>query len=328
MEPSPATSTPSNSAPETAPAGPVELSRLLLRLEPKWQGFQQPVYLTSARDGSGRLFVVEQAGLIKVISAGQVAAQPFLDVSNLVSTGGERGLLGLAFSPNFKSDGRVYVNFTDANGDTVVARFTAKNPSSDTPGWSGPQVLFTVKQPYANHNGGCLQFGPNKMLYIGMGDGGSAGDPQRRAQNPGVALGKLLRVDSGDAGIAPPRQKGFSVPADNPFVGKRGYLPQIWMLGLRNPWRFSFDSKTKALWIGDVGQNAWEEIDVAPPGSSGQNWGWNLWEGTHPYPAGSAPTRNGFTFPIAEYPHPQGESVTGGYVYRGTRQPAMVGTYV
>jgi glucose/arabinose dehydrogenase len=286
------------------------------------------VYITNAGDGTGRLFVVEQGGLVKVISGNSVVAQPYLDLSGAVSTGGERGLLGMAFAPDFKSSGHVYVDYTDTQGNTLVARFTAKDPSSNSPAWSAPQVVLAVNQPFANHNGGCLQFGPDKMLYIGMGDGGSAGDPQGRAQNPGVRLGKLLRVDTGDAGVAAPKPKGFAVPADNPFVNKKGYLPEIWALGVRNPWRFSFDAKTSELWIGDVGQDAWEEIDVAPAGVGGQNWGWNLWEGTHPYPGGANPSRKGFTFPVAEYPHPQGESVTGGYVYRGTRQPALVGTYL
>jgi glucose/arabinose dehydrogenase len=173
-----------------------------------------------------------------------------------------------------------------------------------------------------------VQFGPDKMLYIGMGDGGSAGDPQGRAQNPGSRLGKLLRIDTGDTGSAPSRPNGFAVPSDNPFVNRQGYLPEIWALGVRNPWRFSFDAKSGAMWIGDVGQDAWEEIDFAEAGTGGQNWGWDRWEGNHPYPASATPPRAGFTFPVAEYPHPQGESVTGGYVYRGTKQPILVGTYL
>ncbi len=185
-----------------------------------------------------------------------------------------------------------------------------------------------MKQPYANHNGGGLQFGPDRMLYVGMGDGGSGGDPQGRAQDRRELLGKMLRLDVGEAGSAPPDGR-YAVPADNPFVGDASTRPEIWSLGLRNPWRYSFDASGGALWIGDVGQNEWEEIDYAPAATGGQNWGWNLWEGDHRYPAGAPDiSRNGFTFPVLEYPHPTGESVTGGYVYRGSRYPALVGTYL
>ncbi|NTW28486.1 MAG: PQQ-dependent sugar dehydrogenase [Coriobacteriia bacterium] len=309
----------------TNPAQPaVDLDHLSLTLEPLWRGLDQPVYLTNAGDGSGRLFVAEQTGAIKEIANGTVQLAAYLDLSGLVSTGGERGLLGMAFSPHFATDGRLYVNYTDTQGNTVIARYTADSPSSLTPRWSEPQVILKVVQPYANHNGGCLQFGPDGMLYIGMGDGGSAGDPQRRAQDLGSLLGKMLRIDvSASSGSV-----AYSLPADNPFVATSGARGEIWSLGLRNPWRFSFDSSTGALWIGDVGQNAWEEIDYAPKGASGQNWGWNLWEGNHPYPAGASPSEAGFSFPVLDYPHPTGESVIGGYVYRGGDYPAMVGTYL
>ena len=310
----------------SATAAPATLATLDLKLEKRWSGFSAPVHLTNAGDGSKRLFVVEQGGRVKVIADGSVLGEPYLDVSDLVSTGGERGLLSVAFAPDFKTNGHLYVNYTDLSGNTRVARYTTQDPASNAPTWSASEVL-AVKQPYANHNGGGLQFGPDHMLYIGMGDGGSGGDPQGRAQNRSELLGKMLRLDVGEAGTPPPDGR-YSIPADNPFVGESSARPEIWSSGLRNPWRFSFDASSGALWIGDVGQDAWEEIDYAPASVGGQNWGWNVWEGNHPYPRDAAPARTGFTFPVAEYPHPEGESVTGGYVYRGSKQPALVGTYL
>jgi glucose/arabinose dehydrogenase len=308
--------------------GPMALANLDLKLVKRWPGFSEPVYLTNAGDGSGRLFVVEQGGLVKIVSGGSVLDRPYLDVRDLVSTGGERGLLGVAFAPGFKTNGRLYVNYTDVDGNTRVARYTSPDPASNEPTWGTPREVLSVKQPYANHNGGGLQFGPDRMLYVGMGDGGSGGDPQGRAQKRRELLGKMLRLDVGEAGTAPPNGR-YAIPADNPFVGDASTRPEIWSLGLRNPWRYSFDTSGGALWIGDVGQNEWEEIDYAPAATGGQNWGWNLWEGDHRYPAGAPGiSRNGFTFPVLEYPHPTGESVTGGYVYRGSRYPALAGTYL
>lgn len=290
-----------------ASSSPVPLSQLRLKLEPLWKGFSAPLYLTHAGDGSGRLFVLEQGGTIRVVRDGAVTPEPYIDVSKFLSSGGERGLLGLAFPSDFETSGRMYINYTDKRGDTVVARYTADDPASDKPGWSAPETVLTVKQPFSNHNGGCLQFGPDGLLYIGMGDGGSGGDPDNNAQNPKALLGKMLRID----------------------VSGTSFKPEVWASGLRNPWRFSFDASSNALWIGDVGQGAWEEINVVPGDKSGVNYGWNRWEGTRAYPEVSTRTgTSGFTFPIAEYPHPEGGSVTGGYVYRGTRYPAMIGTYV
>ena len=289
------------------PSPPVALAQLRMELKPLWRDFTAPVYLTNAGDDSGRIFVVQQGGQIRIIRNGAIAPPPYLDVSSLISSGSERGLLGLAFPPDFEQSGRIYINYTDARGDTVVARYTTEDPASDEPAWSAPETVLTVKQPFSNHNGGCLQFGPNGMLYVGMGDGGSGGDPKNNAQNPKSLLGKMLRVD----------------------VSGTTFKPEIWASGLRNPWRFSFDTSSGALWIGDVGQGAWEEINVAPADKAGLNYGWNRWEGTHPYPEGAkAGGKTGFTFPVNEYPHPEGESVTGGYVYRGRTYPAMVGTYV
>jgi len=242
---------------------------------------------------------------------------------------GERGLLGLAFSPGYATNGRLYVNYTDTSGNTVIARYTALDPASDTPTFAAPKTVLAVQQPYANHNGGNLQFGPDGYLYIGLGDGGSAGDPGRRAQNHKSLLGKMLRIDTGDRLGATPFSGTYRIPRSNPFYKKRGYRKELWAVGLRNPWRYSFDAQTGDLWIGDVGQDKWEEIDFARARRGGQNWGWNQWEGNHRYR--TRPRRlskRGYSFPIAEYRHPSGESITGGYVYRGSAYPALNGTYL
>lgn len=305
----PTTPTPQTPTQPSQPAdgGPVSLANLELGLESVARGFEQPLFTTHAGDGSGRLFVVEQAGTVRVVRNGEVSDGAFLDLRRQVTTGGERGLLGLAFAPDFSATGVFYVNYTNLDGDTVVAKLTADDPASDTPRMGDPQVLLRVEQPYGNHNGGCIVFEPGTTrLWIGMGDGGSGGDPQGNGQNPRALLGKMLVLD----------------------VSKAGAKPQIVQSGLRNPWRFSFDRETRDLWIGDVGQNAWEEIDfVALDEAEGVNWGWALWEGNHAF-SGSNPTRDGMTFPIAEYPSSEGNSVTGGYVYRGTEFPALAGTYL
>ncbi len=314
------TPTPSVEPSVSSPQGGVPLARLKISLAPVADGLDSPLYVANAGDGSGRLFVVEQTGKVRVIRDGKVLPGAFVDVTSRISTGGERGLLGLAFAPDYKTSGRFYLNYTDRNGDTNVVRFVASPPSSDTPKLTGPARLLYIKQPYANHNGGCVQFGPDGMLYVGMGDGGSGGDPENRAQNLNEALGKMLRIDV--------RGTTYTAPKDNPYAG--GPYPRniIWALGVRNPWRFSFDAKTGDLWIGDVGQNKWEEIDVVTGTAKAVNYGWNRWEANHPYPPDATRSRKGFQFPIVEYPHPTGESVTGGYVYRGSKYPAMVGTYL
>jgi glucose/arabinose dehydrogenase len=282
-------------------------------------GLERPVALTYAPGDSAHLFVIEQPGAIRVIEDGHVLAQPFLDVRDRVgSSGNEQGLLGLAFHPNYAENGYFYVNYTDKGGDTNIARFQVTadplvaDPDSET------QLLF-VQQPYANHNGGGIAFGPDGYLYFGLGDGGSAGDPQGNAQSLNTYLGKLMRidVDNGDP---------YAVPSDNPFVNGGG-LPEIWAYGLRNPWRFSFDTATGALYIADVGQNQWEEIDAAPGNPGGLNYGWKYYEATHPY-EGSPPADLNPVMPVAEYDHGQGCSVTGGYVYRGSALPAFNGVYL
>jgi glucose/arabinose dehydrogenase len=283
----------------------------------------RPVGLANAGDGSRRLFVLEQPGLIRIIQDGNLLAEPFLDISHRVSCCGERGLLGLAFHPNYQQNGYFYVNYTDRNGDTVIARFTVQEaPNRALP--ESEKQLLQIAQPYNNHNGGVVEFGPDGYLYLGIGDGGSGGDPQGYAQSLDTLLGKILRldVDGGDP---------YVIPADNPFASpqdERG-LPEIWAYGLRNPWRFSFDRLTGDLFIGDVGQNAWEEINYLPAGSpGGANFGWNYFEGNHPY-RGTPPSGLELVFPVAEYANPaQGCSVTGGVVYRGRSLPAWDGVYL
>ena len=322
-----------------APA-PAALAELKLRLSPLvTSGLNQPLYLTHAGDGSGRLFVVEQTGAIRVVRDGTLQTMPFLDLSRSISSGGERGLLGLAFAPDYERSGRFYVDYTDPDGNTVIARYTAEDPAADLAAVGAPEVILRVAQPYANHNGGMVAFAPDGTLCIGMGDGGSAGDPQNRAQNLRELLGKMLRIDTeGTVGRPAQPTESYSIPRDNPFQfpgssasdSRLLHLPEIWQSGVRNPWRFSFDRVTGDLWIGDVGQGDWEEIDFVPfDQASGVNWGWRLYEGTHPYPPGSAAApKTGLSFPIVEYSHGAGKSVTGGYVYRGAEYPALQGAYL
>ena len=280
-------------------------------------GLVQPLYLTHAGDGSGRLFVVEQAGHIRILTQGTLQSIPFLDINDLVLAGGERGLLGLAFHPDYKRNGRLFVSYTRRpDGATVVAEYRrgAKADLVD------PQerVLIVVPQPFANHNGGMVTFGPDGALYIGRGDGGGRGDPDNRGQNPRDLRGKILRLDVD-------RGEPYAIPADNPYVSGEG-RPEIYALGLRNPWRFSFDRETGFLWVGDVGQHAWEEVDVVVRGG---NYGWRLMEGRHCFLPQTDCDGPGLRLPILEYGHEAGRcSITGGYVYRGSSQPPLKGLYV
>jgi glucose/arabinose dehydrogenase len=271
--------------------------------------FVQPVYVTAPPGDTARLFVVEKGGRIVIVKDGALLAKPFLDVSGKVSKGGEQGLLSMAFHPRYATNGRFYVNYTNLSGDTRVVRYRVSATNPDVAVASSSRVLLRVGQPYSNHNGGQLQFGPSGRLFVGMGDGGSGGDPQHHAQDSRSRLGKLLRLN---------------VDVSPVTVG-------IYAKGLRNPWRFSFDRSTGALWIGDVGQNAWEEIDYLKPGRpAGANLGWNGYEGTHVYDAGVAARLNksSLTWPVAQYSHTVGHSVTGGYVYRGSAIPALRGYYL
>ncbi len=271
--------------------------------------FSQPVYLTAPRGDTSRLFVVEKTGAIRIIREGAVLPKPFLDISGQVSRGGEQGLLSMAFDPRYAANRRFYVNYTNAAGDTRVVRYRASATDPDTAVRSSARVLLRVDQPYDNHNGGQLQFGPDGLLYVGMGDGGSGGDPQGYAQNSRSRLGKLLRLN---VDVSPVRVR-------------------IYAKGLRNPWRFSFDRSSGALWIGDVGQGAREEIDYLRPGRpAGANFGWNGYEGTLVYDSRTAArlTKSSLTFPVSQYGRDLGYSVTGGYAYRGSAIPALRGFYL
>ncbi|HEY4228158.1 MAG TPA: PQQ-dependent sugar dehydrogenase [Candidatus Limnocylindrales bacterium] len=274
-------------------------------------------------DGSGRLFVVAQDGRIWVVTPdGQTLPNPLVDMRAFIKSGGEQGLLGLALHPGFPTDPRLYVDFTNADGDTVVASLTIDptNPNRVDPK-TLQQVLF-LKQPFANHNGGALAFGPDGDLYISFGDGGSGGDPQGNGQNTNALLGKILRLDVDHAvGGAP-----YAIPAGNPFANGGG-APEVWVYGMRNPWRLSFDKATGDLWIGDVGQDSWEEVDVARAGVGGLNFGWNRMEGSHCYNAASC-SEDGLTLPVSDYGRDTGSTVIGGYVYHGTAAPVAEGWYL
>jgi glucose/arabinose dehydrogenase len=288
-------------------------------------GFTSPVGIANANDGSNRLFVVEQGGRIRIIKNGALLTTPFLDISTRISSGGERGLLGLAFPPDYVTKGYFYVNYTNPAGDTVIARYLRSASNADTADSASEQIIITIAQPFANHNGGQLNFSPrDKQLYVGMGDGGSGGDPGNRAQNPAELLGKILRLD-----VESGRPYTYTVPASNPFVNRTGFRPEIWALGMRNPWRFSFDRMTADLFIADVGQGSFEEIDFQTAQSAGgENYGWRIMEGVHcsnPNPC----NQTGLTLPIHEYDHSAGDcSVTGGYVYRAAQFPRMRGLYI
>jgi glucose/arabinose dehydrogenase len=282
-------------------------------------GFDDPVDLQVPAGDRARLFVVEQRGRIRIVRNGALVTQPYLDIAARISSGGERGLLGLAFHPRYSENGRFFVNYTDLRGDTHISEFRAPvNADQADPG-SERELLF-VRQPFANHNGGGLAFGQDGFLYIGLGDGGSGGDPQGNGQSLSTALGKILRIDVNTG-------TPFGVPASNPFVSTGGALPAIWAYGLRNPWRFSIDPANGDLYIGDVGQNAVEEVDYAPAGRGGLNFGWNIAEGTRCFRPSAGCSFNGLTAPVAEYDHSAGCSITGGVVYRGCRLPGYHGTY-
>ena len=281
-------------------------------------GLRSPLDLQSVREDRERVYVVEQGGRIRVVRNGQLQAAAFLDVSDRISSGGERGLLGLAFHPRFAQNRRFFVNYTDPRGDTRISEFLAA--SADAADASTERVLVRAAQPFSNHNGGGLAFGSDGYLYIGLGDGGSGGDPLGNGQRLDTLLGKMLRIDVD--GVAP-----YAVPADNPFRSIPGAQPEIWAFGLRNPFRFSFDRATGDLYVGDVGQNAVEEVDFAGPRVGGQNYGWNLTEGSACYSPSSGCNKAGITMPVYEYDHSQGCSITGGVVYRGCRMPDLAGTY-
>ena len=282
-------------------------------------GLRSPLDLQSVPSDAERLYVVEQGGRIRIVRNGQLQAAAFLDVSSRISSGGERGLLGLAFHPQFATNRRFFVNYTNPAGDTHIAEFRAASADAADP--ASERVLLAVAQPFANHNGGGLAFDNSGRLLMGLGDGGSGGDPQNNGQRLDTLLGKILRIDV-DAGSP------YSLPADNPFLGAAGARGEIWAFGLRNPFKIAVDRPTGDLYIGDVGQNRVEEIDVAlAPRRGGENYGWRTTEGTQCFNPASGCDRTGTTPPVYEYTHSEGCSVTGGVVYRGCRVPALAGTY-
>jgi glucose/arabinose dehydrogenase len=283
------------------------------------RGLQAPLDLQAPPGDRSRLFVVEQGGRIRIVRGGTVVSAPFLDIASRVRAGGEQGLLGLAFHPQYAQNGRFFVNYTDRNGDTHVSEFRVSSNADVADAASERQILF-VRQPFDNHNGGALAFGNDGLLYIGLGDGGSGGDPQGNGQSLTTLLGKMLRIDVNQG-------SPYGIPADNPFASRPG-AREVWSFGLRNPWRFAFDRSTGDLYIGDVGQGAREEVDVGLAARrGGENWGWNTMEGTRCFRPASGCSTSGLDLPVVEYDHGAGCSITGGVVYRGCRLPGYAGTY-
>lgn len=320
--------------PDGASVGGTDLQ---VRLDVVVSGLEAPVFVTHA--GDARLFIVEQPGRIRVVANGVLLPTPLLDITTLVGFGGERGLLSMAFHPAANTPGAdgagfFWVNYTDINDDTVIARYTVSDADPNVADSGSARILLTIPQPFGNHNGGQLQFGPvegveqKRYLYIGMGDGGSGGDPQNNAQNDETLLGKMLRIDPSTA--SNPVALFYRVPPDNPHVGEPAPLDTMWAKGLRNPWRFAFDAATGALYIADVGQNAFEEIHITPAGTAGAfNYGWRIMEGLTCFDPPSNCATSELTLPVFAYGHDNGRcSITGGYVYRGSGIPELVGTYL
>jgi len=298
-------------------------SQPVLELEPfTTQSIGQVVGIISA--GDDRLFAVIQSGIIRVINQdGTILQEPFLDIRSRVQSGGERGLLGLAFHPDFPENNTFYLNYTRPGNATVISRWRMSEDNSNVADDTSEEILMVIDQPFTNHNGGDLRFGPDGFLYIGMGDGGSGNDPQNLSQNRQSLLGKLLRIDIDT-------EEGYRIPDDNPFAMDDETLDEIWALGLRNPWRFSFDRENSDLWIADVGQNAIEEVNkVGAESTGGENYGWRCYEGTRPNILSGCLSPDNYVFPVFEYNHSQGDrSITGGFVYRGNRYPNLRGYYI
>jgi glucose/arabinose dehydrogenase len=293
-------------------------------LTPVVSGLSSPVDLQASDDSTGRLFVVEQAGTIRILQAGALLATPFLDIRSRVTFSGEMGLLGVAFHPAFAQNRRFYVNYVRTLGtgqiQSVIAEYQVSAADGNQADPASERILLTVNQPFTNHKGGQLAFGADKFLYIGFGDGGSGGDPLGNGQNLQTYLGKMLRIDVDHTTGALP----YAIPADNPFVAGGG-LPEIWAYGLRNPFRFSFDTATDKLFVGDVGQNLYEEVDILQRAG---NYGWNVMEGLHCFNPATGCNQAGLILPIAEYSHSEGIAVIGGYVYHGPAIPGLAGSYV
>jgi glucose/arabinose dehydrogenase len=303
---------------DAAPPAPASGPRI--RLQTVVKGLSSPVDILS--DGSAdRMFIVEQPGRIRLMTRGRLESQPYLNIAERVTHQGECGFLGVAFHPQFATNGYFYVNYTAGSTQkkdlhTVIAEYHA-DPTAKVVNPQAERIILELPDPYNNHNGGQLQFGPDGMLYIGMGDSGSAGDPQNRAQNPQELFGKFWRIDVN-------QRNPYGIPKDNPFVEDSRFRPEIWAMGMRNPWRFSFDRKTGVLYTGDVGQNAYEEIDIIEKGG---NYGWRIREGLHPFKGDETPIMGTLVDPIAEYGRDKGQSVTGGVVYRGKKFPVLDGIY-
>ncbi|HUG41169.1 MAG TPA: PQQ-dependent sugar dehydrogenase [Longimicrobiales bacterium] len=279
-------------------------------------GLESPVHLT-APAGDARLFIIDQPGVIRIVSGGALLPTPFLDLRSRVSYGGERGLFSIAFDPAYATSGHFWVNYTDTDGDTRIERYrVSADPNVADP--ASALLVLEVGQPYANHNGGQIAFGPDGMLYIGMGDGGSGGDPDDHGQTLSTLLGAMLRIDV--------RTAPYVIPPDNPYAGSISVRPEIWGYGLRNPWRFSFDAPGGMLYIADVGQNQWEEINAVPADEAPVNYGWNVMEGAHCFGATSC-DQTGLTMPVHEYSHAEGCSITGGHAYRGASLSGLQGHY-
>jgi glucose/arabinose dehydrogenase len=304
---------------ESGPSGPPAGSGV--GVQEVVSGLSFPLYLTAPAGDFARLFVVEKTGRIRIVKDGVLLPDPFLDLSAQVSSGGEQGLLGLAFDPDYATTGRFVVHYTDLDGNTALSRFqVSADPDRADPATG--QVVLSAIQPFDNHNGGQLTFGPDGFLYLGLGDGGSSGDPGNRGQDLSDLLASILRIDvrTGDP---------YTVPPDNPFVGQPNARPEVWSYGLRNPWRFSFDRANGDLYIADVGESQLEEIDVSPAaegGGKGVNYGWSVMEGARCF-HGTGCDQTGLTLPVLEYDHSHGCSITGGYVYRGSAIPAIQGHY-
>ncbi|RME64529.1 MAG: glucose dehydrogenase [Caldilineae bacterium] len=328
----PTPAAPPTEAPDTGtppiPPGSRDLTQIALRLEPVITGLNQPVYVTGGNQ-PGRLYMVERVGRIFLYQMETGQIHLFLDIRDRVgSSSSEQGLLGLAFAPDFPADDRIYVNYTDQSGDTVVARFRAQPDQADP---NSETLVLTLDQPARNHNGGMLLFGPDRMLWIGTGDGGRANDAFGNGQNPATLLGKMLRLDVLSVGAG----EGYAIPGDNPWIAAdwqgQDVRDEVWAVGLRNPWRYSFDRTTGDLWIGDVGQNQYEEIHFTPAAqvqTGGLNFGWPIMEGLHCFQASTCDA-TGLELPVVEYDHAGGNcSVTGGYVYRGAAYPVLAGLYL
>jgi glucose/arabinose dehydrogenase len=315
------------------PAGsggpPFDPARVAVTLERVAGGLDAPLAVVNAGDGSGRLFVAEQGGRVRIVTNGSVSPEPFLDITDRLSSGGERGLLGIAFHPRYPDDPRVFVDYTDRQGDTRVSSFVTAPGSGDRLDPASEVNLLHIEQPFANHNGGGLVFDPDGHLLIAMGDGGSGGDPRGNGQSLETLLAKVLRIDV-DAGAGQPGGPRYGIPADNPYADDAGgRRPEIWLTGLRNPWRISIDRATGDLWIGDVGQGAREEIDVqraATPG--GTNFGWNRMEGTQCFEPKENCQDPALALPVSDYGRDLGSTVIGGVVARGPAATALSGGYV